>query len=297
MAVAIALVLAQDAFPAWPGFHTWQYAVALGLISVPLARGLRGAARAPAIAATLGTFIVLVAGLCSGLLGPDTQIVSRSPGTVAPLPDVGAAAFFPNAGAADIESGSSAIVLRRRDGPPVVVAPGNRRFLSATELEAVSRPAAYVDARDARGDRLTITQPTNPAFLSPVLLFPQQVTIGGTRLPADGFALPAAHRQIKAFYFSKADSEAARSRGMAGVESVLFAVDDDAGRAVPDGIGFARTGQAISLGGARLVPTIGRYPALAISAVPYPPALIVGCLLCAAALILSFTAKQPKIVS
>jgi hypothetical protein len=282
---AVALVLAQYAFPRWPGYHVWQYAAALALLAAPVigrAFDLRrpsGGASTSMLVALLGALVIIATGLGSGLLGPDTEIVQRAPGTVAPLPDVGAAAFFPNANAQDVARGDEGVVLRRRSGPPLAIAPGGRRLVGATELELVPRIAAYVEARDARGERLTVTQPTNPSFLSPVLLFPQRVDIAGKSLPADAFATPALRRQIKAFYFSKADSDVARAHGMAGFASILFAVDDEGGRPLPGGIGFARGGTAVDLGGVRLLPTIGTYPALAISAVPYPPALALGGLL------------------
>jgi hypothetical protein len=295
--VAIALVLVQDAFPAWTGFHTWQYAAVLALLAVAVVQHARHTGGTTGLTGALGALVIVAAGLGSGLLGPDTEIVERPPGTVAPLPDVGAAAFFPNADASAIAAGNSAVVLRRRDGPPLDIGPGDRRFVAATELQLVPRPAAYVEARDAAGNRLTITQPTNPAFLSPVLLFGQRVTIAGTELPADGFAVPAARRQIKAFYFSKSDSQAARARGMAGVESVLFAVDDESGNVIPGAIGFGRSGQTVVLGGVHLRPTLGTYPALAISAVPFPPALFAGGVLLLATVVLNFVGKRPNIVS
>jgi hypothetical protein len=284
----ILLVLAQDAYPAWAGFHTWEYATLLAIVAAAAFSHARRVNDLAGLLGLLGALVIVAAGLGSGLLGPDTEIVARAPGTVAPLPDVGAAAFFPNADAPAIASGAAAIVLRRRTGAAIDVAPGERRFLGATELQLVPQVAAYIEARDRRGEHLTITQPTNAAFLSPVLLFAERVPVAGKLLPADGFAVPAARRQVKAFYFSKADSQAAQARGMAGVESLLFAVDDEGGRLVRGAIGFARSGSTVELGGLRLKPTLGSYPALAISAVPYPPALAIGGLLFMAGLALSF---------
>jgi hypothetical protein len=281
----VVFVLAEFVYPAWPGYHVWEYATALVLLAIPAAGRALELRRESAgsglglFVALLGSLVIMATGIGSGLLGPDTEIVQKPPGTVAPLPDVGAAAFFPNANADDIARGNEGVILRRLGASPVDIEPGSRRLVGATELELVPRLAAYVEARDTRGERLTITQPTSPAFLSPVLLFPERVTVAGKNLPADAFATPAVRRQIKAFYFSKADSEAARAHGMAGAESVLFAVDDDSGKPVRDGIGFAASHVAVDLGGVRLQPTIGTYPALAISAVPYPPTLGLGGLL------------------
>ena len=45
--------------------------------------------------------------------------------------------------------------------------------LGLSVVFAQPRPAAYVVARDASGNRMTVTQPANAAFLSPVILFRQ----------------------------------------------------------------------------------------------------------------------------
>jgi hypothetical protein len=282
-AAGIVLVLAQDVAPTWSGYHTWQYSAALAIAAVAVAGYALGARKGEdgelgmrLTFAMTGALVIIAAGIASGLLGPDTETVQRAPGTVAPLPDVGAAAFFPVAGPATIAAGDASVALRRRNASELDISSGGRRFVGATVVEAVPKPAAYVEARDAGGGHLTITQPTNPSFLSPVLLFPQEVPVANAVLPADAFATPALHRQIKAFYFSKAASAAARNHGFAGREALLFAVDDDSGRLLPGGIGFAASGQGVDLGGVHLRPTLGTYPALVISAVPYPPALWLG---------------------
>jgi hypothetical protein len=290
----IAFVLAQDVVPSWAGFHTWQYSAALALAAIALIGYAWGArtggdgeiGKRLAFAAT-GAVVVIAAGIASGLLGPDTETVVRAPGTVAPLPDVGAAGFFPIAGPVAIARGDARIGIRRRDGSLLEVGPGDRRFFGTTALETAPQTAAYVEARDPGGARLTITQPTNPAFLSPVLLFPERVSIAGKLLPADSFATPALHRQIKAFYFSKS-AAAGSHHGLDGREAVLFAVDDDAGHLEPGGIGFVPSGSEGSLGGVRFRVSVGTYPALVISAVPYPPALWFGGLLFAGGLAFAF---------
>ena len=274
-AAGVAMVLAQDVYPQWPGYHAWPYAAALALVAAVVLGGVRAATPGRAVA-LLGTLVIVAAGAGSGLLGPDTETVTSAPGTVAPLPDAGAAAFFPNVAAPDIARGDARIVVRRRDGGSFELGPGQRRYLAASELSLEPHLAAYIEAHDAAGRHLTITQPTNPAFLSPVVLFGQKVEVAGKLLPADSFATPAVQRQIKAFYFSPADSEAARTHGMAGIASLLFAVDDDAGHLASGGIGFVRSGGSALLGGVRLGGTIGTYPALVVCSVPYEPALFIG---------------------
>jgi hypothetical protein len=281
----MALTFAQDVAPTWTGFHTWQYATALILAAVAVT-GYAWSARSGAdgergirsVVPAVGAVIVIAAGIASGLLGPDSETIVRAPGTVAPLPDVGAAGFFPIAGPDAIVRGDAAITIRRRDGTSMDVSRGERRFIGTTALELAPAIAAYVEARDAHGGRLTITQPTNSAFLSPVLLFPERVTIAGRSLPADAFATPALHRRIKAFYFSK-DAVAAAQHGTNGKEAVLLAVDDEAGRLEPNGIGFVSSGDDATIGGLRFHVAVGTFPGLVISAVPYPVALWVGGLL------------------
>ena len=296
----MALVFAQDVVPAWTGFHTWQYAAALALATLAVA-GYAWGARTGAdgdfgtrvFVAAIGAVVVMCAGIASGLLGPDTETVVRAPGTVAPLPDVGAAGFFPVADPGALVRGDAHILIRRRDGSSLEVGPGERRFVGATSLETTAQIAAYVEARDAGGRRLTITQPANSAFLSPVLLFPQRVTVAGRELPADAFATPALHRQIKAFYFSK-DAAASTQHGLGGKEAVLLAVDDDAGRLEPGGIGFVTSGADAPIGGVRFHVAIGTYPALVVSAVPFPPALWLGGALVLAGLAYTLLVPRPR---
>ncbi len=279
----IALVLAQDVVPSWAGFHTWQYAAALALATIAAigyALGARsggdGEAGVRIAFAMVGAVVVIAAGIASGLLGPDTETVVRAPGTVAPLPDVGAAGFFPLADPAAIARGDAHVEIRRRDGSSVDLGPGDRRFVGTTALETAPELAAYVEARNPAGERLTITQPTNAAFLSPVLLFPERIAVAGRTLPADSFATPALHRHVKAFYFSKEAAAVLREHGIANRQAVLFVVDDDDGHVLPGSIGFVPSGGEATVGGIRFRVSVGTYPALVISSVPAPLALWLG---------------------
>lgn len=292
---SIAFVLAQDVEPQWAGFHLWQYTAALALGATAIFAYILGARRGEdgdvgrrLVVAMVGALVIIAAGIASGLLGPDSETVVRAPGTVAPLPALGAAAFFPIADAAAIGKGDGHVLLRRRGASQIDVASGGRAFLGAFELGLVPKNAAYVEARTLAGDHLTITQPTNPAFLSPVLLFTQQVAIAGKLLPADTFAVPALHRQVKVFYFASG-APGAGAHGQAGSgPSILFAVDDDNGRLIPGAIGFAASGASVDLGGLRLQATIGTYPALTVSAVPLPLALWLGAILVVVGIGLAF---------
>jgi hypothetical protein len=279
----MALVLAQDIAPSWAGFHTWQYAAALAIAAVAAigyALGARsgsdGEAGTRIAFAMLGAVVVIAAGIASGLLGPDTETVIRAPGTVAPLPDVGAAGFFPLADPAAIARGDARVEIRRRDGSSLDLGPGERRFVGTTALETTPQLAAYVEARDPSGARLTITQPTNAAFLSPVLFFPERITVSGRTMPIDSFAIPALHRHAKAIYFSKAAAAVLREHGIANHQAVLFVVDDDDGHLLPGSIGFVPSGGEATVGGIRFRVAVGTYPSLVISSVPAPLALWLG---------------------
>jgi hypothetical protein len=277
------LVAGQVAVPRWSGFHTWEYAAALAVLMWLLASYARAArtGRDGDVGAWLsvpviGACIVGAAGLIDGLLGPDSDLVQRAPGSVAVVPDVRAAAFFPAADAADIERGDVGITLRRRDGASLQLAPASRAYVGATALEAIPRVAAYVEATDGAGERLTVTQPTNPAFLSPVALFSTLVPIAGRQVPADSFALPARHRALKVFYFAAGSIPGLQAHGFDGAPLVLFAVDDDRGALIPGGIAAAPSGRFVTVGGLRLRATLGTYPALAVSSIPPPVLLWLG---------------------
>lgn len=279
----LALVVAQVAVPSWDGFHTWQYAAVLAVLMVALLRA-RGAARGEPdeplasvpVAALIGALVIAASGLAAGLLGPDAEVIARVPGAVAVVPSAAGAAFFPATDAAGIARGDAAIIVRQRAGQPLGLPSGSRAYVGATALEAVPRIAAYVDVRDLRNGHLTVTQPTNPSFLSPVALFSQTVPLAGRDVPADSFAVPARHRTVKLFYFVSGALPDMRGRGKTSGPFVLFAVDDESGALLPGGIAAAGSGRTITLGGLRLRATLGTYPALQVSPIPAPLALWAG---------------------
>ena len=281
--VGITIVLAQDVAPGFALYHSWQYAVVLGIAATVVIgyvlgarKGTDGPLGTRLVVAMLGSLAIIAAGIASGLLGPDTEVVARAPGTVAPIPSAGVAAFFPIAGSDAIARGDALVTLRRRNASALTLGRNGRRYLGASVLTLVPKIAAYVEARDPKGAHLTITQPTNPAFLSPVLLFTQLVPIAGKELPADSFAVPALHRQIKAFYFAKGATTGMNAHGAGSGDALLFAVDDEAGHLLPGAIGFDPAGSMLEIGGVRLSGALGTYPALQVAAVPEPLALWAG---------------------
>lgn len=279
--VSFAAVLAQYVWPRWPGFHRWEYATALFVAALLAGSMVWSAIRGPqdrsALGqglAALGALVALAAGLASGLLGPDTQVYTRGPGTVLPLPDAGVAAAFPIAGPAQIAAGESTIDLRGRDHSIEPLGAGSRRIIGSFEFEADRRTAAFVRAADGAGRHMTITQPAGTAFLSPVLLFPGTVRIGQDDLVSDSFSVPALERTIKAIYFPA--KTLALTRGhteLGGKDAVLFVIDDPSGKLVNGGIGLATSGGSVHLAGLTVRPALGTYPELIVSSVPVPAAV------------------------
>jgi len=278
---AIALTLAQDLFPAQTWYHGWQYVVFLAiavLVDLSFAWQARtGTGRRFALA-MIGAAAVAVAGLLSGLIGPDTVTVIGTPGTVSPIPDLGVAAFFNPVDPAALTRGGTTITLRRRDGAAVDVGAQPLPFGLAVVF-AQPRPAAYVVARDAQGNRLTVTQPTNASFLSPVVLFRQTQSIHDRSFPFDTVAVPALHRVVRVLYFSPADLAAFGRTPASGTNqpAAVLSVADDGG--APQGIALAASGQETTVGGMRLTIALGTYPVLQVASAPQPYALLAGLLL------------------
>ncbi|HEV2642061.1 MAG TPA: hypothetical protein VGT98_05120 [Candidatus Elarobacter sp.] len=284
-AIVIALAAAQDLYPQTPLYHTWQYALALSIgLVVTLAyangarRGADGVAGKRLLLAMAGAVVAGVAGLASGLLGPDTAIVVGTPETVVPIPALGAAAFFGAADADAISRASAGVIVRRSGGGQIALAPGARRVVGESLVYLEPHPAAYVDAYDEHGAHLTITQPTNPSFLSPVLLFRQRQRVGSLDVPFDTFATPGRHRVVRALYFTPRDlAEFNRANVDTTRPALVLSVADDAGK--PLGITLAAAGHDVTVAGIRLRAMVGEYPALAVASAPPTWALVAGAVL------------------
>jgi hypothetical protein len=276
--IACALVIAQIVVPGAPLFHTWQYALALAVVAWLLIVSATRSKRALFAISVLGALIVLADGFASGLLGADTERIARAPGTVAPIPDIAAAAFFSSASSQSIAKNNAVIAIRRRNHTDIVVTPGSREFLGAWLLTAEAMPVAYVEAFDDSGDHLTVTQPTGSAFLSPFLLFRTRQEIAGGMHPIDGFALPGGNRSVKVVYFSPDDVVRLKVQlppSAAGGPAILYDVFD-AGSNHSLGIGVAASGVETEIGGVRLRATLGTYPQLVVASAPHPYVLILG---------------------
>jgi hypothetical protein len=301
-AVALLVVVAGAAEVAFPGrdvYHSgWFNVAVIALIVVTIAnarvqftRVSTNRARAGVTATVFGVAVAGIATAASGLLGPDSRTIVGAPAQRVRVGDLGGMLLFPPADGEEAGSlASSDVILDRPNRPPLSI--GDRsRNAGSFGVRAVSRDVAYVDARDSRGDRLTITQPSGSSFLSPVLLMQQRQTIAGLNVPFDSFAVPAAHRLVKAVLFNAAQAGAMRAlQGGAG-PAVLFAVDDENDRPLPNAIGAVRSGATTDVGGLQLRAVVFSYPAVEIVAVPPLAAIIAGALLTIGGLLAGYATR------
>lgn len=271
LAAAAASAFVQDLIPGEALYHVGWYnasAVATLVLAALRMRGLRpGSSRAASArsVAFAGAAIVSLTGVAAGLMGPDTHEVAGVPGSTVHDAQAGIAIAFP----------------LHADPMP------HRRYAGGVVLWETPRTVVDVRAADARGNAVTITQPTNGVFLSPVLLMQQKAPIAGMRVRVDSFAVPALHRSVHAVLFTAAQAAQLRTGLPPGVPAVLFAVSTDAGAPVPQGIGIVPSGQERAIGGMRLTATVRSYPAVVVAAAPYLPAMILGVTLLVAAAALS----------
>ena len=265
---AIAMVVAQVVYPGQPVYHAgWYNAVDIALLVVAAMQR-----RKRSIIALFGCAIVVLAGAAAGLMGPDTQVVIGAPGASTRSADVGGAFVFPLAQ-------SQEPVELQRGGGSVSIGSG-RRYTGGFMMWQTPRTVVYVDAADPAGNHLTITQPTNATFLSPVLLMQQSTTIAGMDVQYDTFSVPALRRNVKAVLFSEQQASQLRSNPpIVGKPAVLFAVSDNADRVLPGGIGLVASGDRKHIDGLVLGATVGTYPAVVVAAAPYLPVFAIGLVL------------------
>ncbi|MDQ2865672.1 MAG: hypothetical protein M3R51_05550 [Candidatus Eremiobacteraeota bacterium] len=259
-ALVIVAVLAQIVVPGRPVYHAGWFNVAIAaLVIVVISRTNAvtkslpdSKARAAAVAGIFGVAIAGVAGVACGLFAAEAQTVVGMPDSSVRVAALDRTLQFPSMGAAAARTPIDGALL----------------------LRAVPRSVVEMRAFDLRGGRLTITQPTGSAFLSPVLLMRDHQTIAGLNLPFDSFAVPAAHLAVKAVLFST--QEASQLRGARGKPgpAVLFDVSDESGRSVRGGLALARDGDTVRVGGVQLQPAILSYPA--IEAIPIPNVFAAG---------------------
>lgn len=265
---ALGMMLAQDVFPGAALYHYGWYSI-LGIAFLVVAATSKK--REPLV--LFGCAIVVFAGAAAGLMAPDTHTVVGAPGASVRDEDLGATVQFPLDGTA----------IRVVRGNSVVVIDGGRRYTGAFILWAKPRDVVDVRVADARGNHLTITQPTNASFLSPVLMMQQNTAIAGMNVRFDTFSVPAERINVKAVLFS--EQQAAQLRTDPPIvrrAAVLYDVYDESDREVSGGIGIVPSGSQKAIGGLIFAARVRSYPALAVASAPYWPALAIGVALCIA---------------
>jgi len=276
--VAIELVL-----PGQPVYHAGWYNVALiALVAVTFAAGRKALRRAAtararwAVAAVLsGAAVTGFAGIASGLLAPDNQTFVGAPGERVRVESLGVLSFP----LVSSDARSASVTLERPLRASVEIGE-RRRDAGNFMLRAIERDIAFVEARDVRGNRLTVTQPAGSVFLSPVLLMEHRQTIAGMDLPYDSFNVPAARRVVKAVLFTPEQAVTlAHGAPTSGDAAVLFAVDDEKERALHNAIAMSVAGKAVTVGGLTLRGTVAEYPAVEVVAAPNVVAAGLGALL------------------
>jgi hypothetical protein len=284
LACSVAMTLAQDAVPGRPLYHYgWYNAIdaALFIVAAMQLRSLRKTypARISGLAvAAFGAAIIVFAGVASGLMGPDTHTVVGAPGASVRDDDAGGSFAFPLQGTN----------VRFERGRSVLTVDGGRRYTGGFIFWQQPRTVVAVTAADPKGNHLTITQPTNPSFLSPVLLMQQTTTIAGMDVRFDSFSVPAVARSVRAVLFSAEQAAQLHSAAIVpGQPVVLFSVTDQQDRAVPNGIGVVAPGTQRLIGGLLLGASVQTYPAIAVASAPYLPVLVLGVLLFIAGVVMS----------
>jgi hypothetical protein len=287
-AVAVlAAVAAELVLPGRTLYHTGWYNLALSaLVVITLVAGRREFRRAKAararwatVAMMFGTGVVGFAGVASGLFGPDNQTFVGAPGERIRVESLGMLSF-PLASAGAV---ATSVILERPLHGKVAVG-ARPSDAGSFILRTVERSVAWVEVRDLHGNRLTVTQPTGAAFLSPVLLMEHRQTIAGMDLPFDSFNVPAVRRVVKAVLFTPAQATAL-SHGSGGEAAVLFAVDDENERPLPNAIALSAGGRAVTVGGLSIRAVVAEFPAVEVVAAPNLVATVLGGLLVAGGLL------------
>lgn len=266
LAAAVGMTVAQDLWVGQPLYHFGWYNVldgALFVLALLRRRALtrRNSSTASRSALLLfGCGIVVLAGVASGLMGTNTHAVIGAPGATVYDPSTATSFVFPlrAQGAIRMPAGFDA---------------GNSRYSGGLVLTRFLRPVVMVAAADDHGNSLTLTQPSNASFLSPVLLMQQKTVIAGMPVRFDTFSIPAKRRSVKAVLFSVREASQLRTEPpIEGRPAVLFDV-------IPGGIGIAASGASVAIAGLRLTARVQRYPAVRVASAPYLPVLLAGLLI------------------
>lgn len=291
--VVVAAVVIELALPGRSVYHAGWYNVSLGALAVVavlaarrrLRRTAHARLRVAAVALMTGAAIAGLAGVASGLLAPDDQTFVGAPGQRLRVESLGVL-VFPLTSAEN--AGTGGVRLERPLHGAATI--GDGPYYSGNfVLHAMPRDAVYVEVRDLRGNRLTVTQPSGSVFLSPVLVMDHRQTIAGMDLLFDSFSVPAVQRSVKAVMFTAAQAAMLLHGGaQLGEPAVLFAVDDENQRPVANAIALSAGGRVVRAGGLMLRGEVISYPAVAVAATPNLIATAFAVLLVLAGVIVSF---------
>lgn len=266
--------------PGEPAYHRGWYNVGLAavlIVAVVSARGVFARAklarvRFAAVAVAAGTLALGLAGVANGLFAPDNRNVIGAPGQRVRVEALGTL-FFPL-----INGDATRVTLERSLHAPAAI--GARRWNAGSfVLRTLPRSVVSVEARDLRGNRLTVTQPQGAVFLSPVLLMQQHQTIAGIDVPFDSFNVPSAGRVVKAVLFNSQQAAAFLHDPSIAAGAVLFAVDDENDRPLPHAIAMSADGRDVRAANLRLRGEIVSYPQVEVVATPSLVAVVLGVLL------------------
>ena len=299
--LTLAVVAGEIVFPGRNLYHYGWFNVLLAALIVTTIlsarapfRAARGARTRLGIAAiAFGAAIAGFAGVASGLLAPDSRTVVGAPGAKVRVDELGGTLSFPLT-IAGANNGAAPDVVFTRSGRVTSIG-ASARNIGTFVLRQIPRDVVYVEAADAHGASLTVTQPNGATFLSPVLLMQQRQKIPETNLdlPFDAFAVPAAHRNVKAVLFTAQQAAMLHPTGGAQGQAVLFAVDDEDDRPLPNAIALAKDGEVVRLDGLRLRADLFSYPAIEFVAVPSLVAVALGALVVAGGFLLKSVRIAP----
>ena len=275
-ATCVVAVALQDILPGQAWYHTGVYALAIIALCIVMAWRLnkyrpRDRAFNALVLICAAAVLVALAGVASGLLGPDTQTFSGAPGANVAVSEPAGTLRFPFY--EDPRGGGQSVQFIGAHGEPIAIA--RRRYTSAYVIWSEPHPVALLSASDAAGHRLTITQPTNASFLSPVLLFTQTAKIGGRSLPVDSFSLPAVQRVVKAVFFPASTLALIQNRAV-NRPAILVAVENERGKLLPGAIRLVPSGGRVTVAGVTIGAVIVDYPRVTIAAAPSLPILVLG---------------------